>query len=158
MKFCKKMLPSQVFEVLLVFVSVINGFVFEKDLIHHYMDDKELQYYFGTESKFHVPHYEVVTIAARENQVDDVLHLNLKAFDDEMFLKLKLNKNLVSPFMRFVEKSNETGTRELQGRSTQCHYLHIDGKTSAAISGCNSKDMVRIRTKQILSTECDIVG
>lgn len=143
------MLTSQVFEVLLVFISVINGSACQKDLIHHYMNDQELQYYFNTESKFHVPHYELVEIAERErplneNNVDDVLHLNLKAFDDKIFLKLKINNNLVSPFMRFVEKSNETGEKELLGRSNQCHYLHIDEETSAAISGCNSTNIVRI--------------
>lgn len=139
---------SQVFQVLLlVLISVTNGSVLKKGLIHHYMDDKELQYYFGTESKFHVPLYELVKIGARErfpneNPLNDILHLNLKAFDDEIFLKLKVNKNLVSPFMRFVEKSNETGEKELLGRSNQCHYLHIDDETSAAISGCNSQDIV----------------
>lgn len=144
------MVSNQVLEVLLVFVSVINGSVFKPDLIHHYMNDKELQYFFGTESRFHVPHYEVVKIAAADrSQSDDILHLNFKAFDDEIFLKLKANKNLVSPFMRFVEKSNEIGvkTKELQGRSNECHYLHVDDETSAAISGC--KDIVRT---QLIST------
>lgn len=141
------MFTNQVFEVLLVFVSVINGSVLKQDLIHHYMNDKELQYYFGTESKFHVPHYEVVEIAANEKGIDNIVHLNFKAFDDEIFLKLKLNSNLVSPFMRLVEKSNGNGEKELRGRSEQCHYLHIDDKTSAAISGCNSKDIVRMMKK-----------
>ncbi len=106
------------FEVLLlVLTSAINGLVFEKDQIHHFMDEKELQYYFGTESKFHVPHYEVVKITPKErpqrhgNPIDNVLHFNVKAFDDDISLKLKINKNLVSPFMRFVEKSNTTGER-----------------------------------------------
>lgn len=135
------MFSNPVFEVLLVFVSVINGSVSQPDLIHHYMNDKELQYFFGTESKFHVPHYEVVKIAVTDrSQSDNILHLNFKAFDDEIFLKLKANKNLVSPFMRFVEKSNEID-KELQGRSDECHYLHVDDETSAAISGC--KDIVR---------------
>lgn len=143
------MLTSQVFEVLLlVLISVTHGSVLKKELIHHYMDESELQYYFGTESKLHVPHYELVKIGARErspneNPSDDIVHLNVKAFDDEIFLKLKVNKNLVSPFMRFVEKSDETGETELLGRSNQCHYLHIDDETSAAISGCNSQDIVR---------------
>lgn len=142
------MLKSQVFEVLLVFISVVNGLVFKDDLIHHFMDDQELQYYFGTISKFHVPHYEVVKVAASkkplsENQSEDILHLNLRAFDDDVFLKLKINKNLVSPFMRFVEKSNE-GEKELDGRSKECHYIHIDDESTAAISGCDNKDIVRI--------------
>lgn len=141
------MLKDQVFILLLVVVSVTNGFVFKNDSIHHFMDDQELKYYFNTESKFHVPHYEVVEIAAKvkplnENQVDDILHLNLKAFDEEILLKLKINKNLVSPFMRFVEKSNETGEKYIYGRSKECHYLHIDDESSAAISGCDSKHMV----------------
>lgn len=110
------------------------------------MDHQELQYYFGTESKFHVPRYEVVDIAARSNNnpTDEALHLNLKAFDDEIFLKLKINENLVSPFMRFVEKSNETGEKELLGRTRECHYLHSDDESSAAMSGgCDNKDFVR---------------
>lgn len=140
------MLKSQVFEVLFACMTVVNGFfVFNKDLIHHLMDEQELQYYFGTESKFHVPLYEVVKIEVRGKSLNQnqVLHLNLKAFDDEIFLKLKINTNLVSPFMRFVEKSNDTGERELHSRSNECHYLHIDDQSSAAISGCDSKDYVR---------------
>lgn len=134
-----------------MFISVINSFVFKKELIHHFMDDQELQYYFDTESKFHVPQYEVVKIATKvkplnKNQVndveDDLLHLNLKAFEEEIFLKLKINKNLVSPFMRFVEKSNESGEKDIYGRSKECHYLHIDDESSAAFSGCDSNHMV----------------
>ncbi|XP_037042307.1 A disintegrin and metalloproteinase with thrombospondin motifs adt-2-like [Bradysia coprophila] len=136
---------SQVCLVLVVFVDVISTSVlFNKDSIHHFMDEKELQYYFGTESKFHVPHYEVIDIAARErpeNEIEDTVHFNLKAFDEEIPLKLKINKNLVSPFMRFVEKFNGTGERELHGRSNDCHYLHNDEETSAAISGCSSNNI-----------------
>lgn len=144
------MCTSQLFIVLVVLLSVISGNAFKTDPIHHYMDKQELEYYFGTESKFHVPHYEVVKIVDIKrpqtgNQIDDVLHFNLKAFDEEIFLKLKRNKHLVSPFMRFVEKSNETGESELNGRSSTCHYLHIDETMTAAVTGCysNHDDIVR---------------
>lgn len=141
------MLKSQVFEVLFVFISGVSGFVLNKDLIHHLMDDQELRYYFGTESKFHVPDYELVKIAAQvksnESHVDDnVFNLNFKAFEDDLFFKLKLNKNLVSPFMRFAE-SYDNGVKELYGRSRECHYLHVDDDTTAALSGCDGRDIVK---------------
>lgn len=152
-----KMLPSEVCLVLLLFVGVIgSSAVFQKNSIHHFMDEKELQYYFGTESKFYVPHYEVVEFAARkqtDNDIEDTLHLNLKAFDEEIPLKLKINKNLVSPFMRFVEKFNGTGERELHGRSNDCHYLHNDDETSASISGCSSANIVRITRDRGMITD-----
>lgn len=138
---------SHVCLVLLLFIGVTNSSaLFNKDSIHHFMDEKELQYYFGTESKFHVPNYEVIVIPARKrpkNAVEDTLHFNLKAFDEEIPLRLKINKNLVSPFMRYVQKFNGTDEKELHGRSNDCHYLHNDGETSAAISGCSSDNIVR---------------
>lgn len=139
------------FKVIVLFVIsdvIFGSYAFEKDSIHHYMDDKELQFYFGTESKFHVPHYEVAKIIAKDEPQNENLNFNLNAFDEELFLKLKPNKNLVSPFMRLVEKSNEAGERELQGRSNECHYLHIDEKISAALSGCDGNNIVRIKTQR----------
>ncbi|KAJ6646995.1 A disintegrin and metalloproteinase with thrombospondin motifs adt-2 [Pseudolycoriella hygida] len=43
--------------------------------------------------------------------------------------------------MGLFKKSNVTGERELLGRSDECHYLHIDDDITAALSGCNNKNM-----------------
>ncbi|XP_060530217.1 A disintegrin and metalloproteinase with thrombospondin motifs adt-1-like [Cylas formicarius] len=116
------------------------------DLLHNYMNEAELTYYFQTANKNEVPYYEVVFLPPTTWSSDDnftsneVIEYNFSAFNRLIGLKLKRNENILGPsFKTYIH--DENGTKMLKSAPYNCHYLHVDSDTVAAISFCPPKAM-----------------
>lgn len=123
--------------------------------LHHFMEEEELEYYFG--NKDNIPEYEVVdlpkNIRKREfvrlneqnREPDDgSMKLDFTAFSKPISLHLRPNRNLVSPHMRAVKISDDGAEMISYGHNgtDYCHYLHADEETVAALSNCFGDEIV----------------
>lgn len=136
--------------VLTALCLTCDSFPWRNDL-HNYMSTDELKFYFGSDKN--VPDYEIVDLpenlsSGRESVFDDngggdnEKYVNFKVFNKSIQLHLHPNKRLMSSNARIK-------TRFMNGSSTvlhneddnDCHYLHADSESTAAISNCDSKEV-----------------
>lgn len=139
--------------ILLTSLWITDGMGMPQSKLHDFMDDEELKFYFGSETI--VPDYEIVDLpesllSSRESVIDedgsdedDGKHFSFEVFKKQVKLDLHLNKHLLSPYASIVKKtSNGTQTMLSNGGApTDCHYLHVNASSSAAISNCEPREI-----------------
>lgn len=142
--------------VLLSIVSflVTDGTRLPQSRLHHFMDDEELRFYFGSENV--LPDYEIVELpeglsSGRESVIDgesgddrEEKNVNFQVFNKDIKLNLHPNKHLISPYAKFVKKMANGSSMIVNNDgkdSTNCHYLHVEKLITAAISNCISREI-----------------
>lgn len=120
--------------------------------LHKFMNNEELQHYFGSESITSIPDYEIVDLPeslwdGRESVtidgIDEGKYLNFKVFKKQVDLHLFPNKHLISPHSKIVRKSSNI-TNSKYYANTQphfCHFLHQNANSTAAISNCEPTEI-----------------
>ncbi|XP_058814760.1 A disintegrin and metalloproteinase with thrombospondin motifs adt-1-like [Topomyia yanbarensis] len=120
-----------------------NPLKFEE--LPHLMNERELSFYFGSEHRQQLPQFELFsprseptpsTERPSENQV-----LRVPFQDTVVTLDLRARTNLVTTNTKFVTRCENGTTKEYVHRSTNdCHYLHVDHESSAAITSCDLRN------------------
>ncbi|GAB0098114.1 Peptidase M12B domain-containing protein [Sergentomyia squamirostris] len=111
--------------------------------LHHYMNDKELGFYFEADSTESVPEYEILPLVLTERSAfgdsdQKSLHVNFSAFNQAVSLDLHPNRHLISPLMQSVV-IEENGERvQIPDENKDCHYLSSSG-ILAAVSACEDE-------------------
>nr|XP_029709746.1 A disintegrin and metalloproteinase with thrombospondin motifs adt-2-like [Aedes albopictus] len=106
------------------------------------MNERELSYYFGSDHREELPVFELFSppkgkalFKASEKQ-NVVLKVPFQS--DEFKLNLRTRTNLVTAKTRFVTRNGNGSSEEYLHRSTNdCHYLHVDRDSSAAVTSCD---------------------
>lgn len=58
---------------------------------------------------------------------------------------MRRNTKLISPNLRIIKRTEDDGEKELSGNKIEnCHYLHSDETTVAALSSCQGNEVVSI--------------
>ncbi|CAH1114535.1 unnamed protein product, partial [Psylliodes chrysocephalus] len=121
-----------------------------KEALYDAMTEEELHFYFQTADRDNIPEYEIVELpivlpieqSMNEDGKDniEVFDYSFYAFQRPINLKLKRNSDLIaSDFKTYLH--DEAGIVTLKNAPRNCHYLHKDDKTVAAISICSSKNI-----------------
>lgn len=139
--------------LLLNFVFTKTNSVSPRSSLHKFMDNEELQFYFGTNIVNALPDYEIIDLpvslwSGRESittngEDDDSKYVNFKVFNKQVELNLFPNKYIVSPYTRIVKKSgNKTLNKYYANDKPKfCHYLHTSNFSTAAISNCEPTEV-----------------
>lgn len=141
--------------ILLVHVLFVSYVLTNEELLHRFMDESELNYYFETNDRLKVPFYEVVDVVVKpwdnvndENQWkinNRTLILKFTVLDKPISLKMQLNEHLASPLMQVKRTRGANSVQITYGQYIDCHYIYQSASVSAAISNCHSRigDFVR---------------
>lgn len=71
------------------------------------------------------------------------LNFEFNAFSKPISLKMRRNAKLISPSLRIVKRTEDGGEEDLSGNKIEnCHYLHSDEMTVAALSSCHGNEVV----------------
>lgn len=71
------------------------------------------------------------------------LNLEFNAFSKPISLRMRRNAKLFSPNLRIVKRTEDDGKEDLSGSKFEnCHYLHSDETTVAALSSCQGNEVV----------------
>lgn len=142
--------------VYLLFVSNVHS---SEELLHRFMDENELNYYFETNDRLNVPFYEVIDVKACEdengtnhwNLRNRTMVLKLTVLGEPISLNMQINENLASPLMQVKSTNGENSFQISNGQHKDCHYIYKSASVSAAFSNCHSGigDFVRNMTHSI---------
>lgn len=137
-----------------VFMTIVTAnSVSPRSMLHKFMDNEELQFYFGTDLISSLPDYEIVDLpeslwSGRESVTtngadDDSKFVSFKVFDRQVELNLHPNKYIISPYTRIVKrKANKTLSKYYANDQPKfCHYLHTNNHTSASLSNCEPTEI-----------------
>lgn len=148
-------------QILLVYLLFVSYSFTTGEMLHRFMDENELNYYFETNDQLNVPYYEVINVLVRpwedvidKNQwnkfdIEKILYnrsvvLKLTVFDNPIFLKMQINENLASPLMQVKRTNGDKSIEITNGQHRDCHYIYKSASVSAALSNChNIGDFVR---------------
>lgn len=81
------------------------------------------------------------------------LNLEFNAFSKPISLRMRRNSRLISPNLRIVKRTEDDGEEELStgiNEIENCHYLHSDETTVAALSSCQGNEVVSKSSFNIL--------
>ncbi|EDS32641.1 conserved hypothetical protein [Culex quinquefasciatus] len=118
----------------------------------HLMNEHELSYYFGSNHREELPLFEVFSPRGEPLYASDLnrttggggLVLRVPFQSDVVRLRLRTRTNLVTKRTRVVTRNGDDGgsTREelLHARANDCHYLHVDHQSSAAVTSCDFRN------------------
>jgi Reprolysin family propeptide len=117
--------------------------------LHNFMDHDEINYFFGSDTE--LPEYEIVDLPenlsdGRESVVhdesgsDEGKYMKFKVFDKQIELHLHPNKNMMTTDTRII-KTSRTFSKLLRRNESNCHFLHVDGSSTAAISNCEPREI-----------------
>lgn len=124
----------------------------------HLMNEHELSYYFGSNHREELPLFEVFSPRG-EPLYQDASDLNRTAAagglvlrvpfqSDVVRLRLRTRTNLVTKRTRVVTRNGdeEGSTQEefVHRRANDCHYLHVDHESSAAVTSCDFRNYVSV--------------
>ncbi|KAL7042361.1 hypothetical protein ACKWTF_001110 [Chironomus riparius] len=135
------------------FILTKTNSVSMRSSLHKFMDNEELQFYFGTNLISSLPDYEIVDLpeslwSGRESVTanadeDDSKYVNFKVFNKQVELNLFPNKYLISPYTRIVKKSGNKTLNKYYANSKPkfCHYIHNNNYSTAAISNCERTEI-----------------
>lgn len=71
------------------------------------------------------------------------LNFEFNAFSKPISLRMRRNAKLISPSLRIVKRTEDDGEEDLSGNKIEnCHYLHSDETTVAALSSCQGNEIV----------------
>lgn len=73
------------------------------------------------------------------------LNLEFNAFSKPITLRMRRNAKLMSPNLRIVKRTENGEEQELSNGINEienCHYLHSDETTVAALSSCQGNEVV----------------
>ncbi|KAG5676101.1 hypothetical protein PVAND_005955 [Polypedilum vanderplanki] len=145
------------FELTILFLlkfSIVQSSLTPRNALHRFMDIDELQFYFGTNSLSSIEtiDYEIVDLpenlysgreSVTENGRDDAKFVNFKVFNKQIELNLYPNKNLISPYTKIVKKNRNSTVNKFYANSEPkfCHFLHVNNRSTAAISNCDSREI-----------------
>lgn len=118
------------------------------------MNEHELSYYFGSDHREELPLFELFSPsseplfpAGSRNTIGGKQSAVLKIpFQSNTFsLNLRARTNLVTRKTKFVTRNENGSSEEYLHRSTNdCHYLHVDHESSAAVTSCDFQNFVSI--------------
>merc|ERR1711970_1601088 len=131
--------------------------------LHTLMTDAEKEFYFGEAAP---AEYEVIEVFRPKSESKDTRDVHFHASGQQFKLQMEPNKRLLAPQAMIVKRThgsfdkagNMTGDDDLARVETEedCHYLHKDNDTVAALNLCSDSDTTGIvisakRTLEILS-------
>lgn len=73
------------------------------------------------------------------------LNFEFNAFSKPISLRMRRNSRLISPNLRIVKRTEDNGEEELSSGINEienCHYIHSDETTVAALSSCQGNEVV----------------
>lgn len=141
------MLPIVLF---VSFVLSCEANLIDGSRLHNFMDDEEINYFFGSDNE--LPEYEIVDLPeslsdGRESVVndddsesDDGKFMKFKVFDKQIELHLHPNKNIISTDTRIL-KTTKSSSKLVRRNESNCHFLHVDNTSTAAISNCEPREI-----------------
>jgi len=130
--------------------------------LHTLMTDAEKDFYFGEAAPME---YEVIEVFRPKSERKGTRDVHFHASGQQFKLQMKPNKRLLAPQAMIVKRThgsldkagNRTGDDDLARVETEedCHYLHKDNDTVAALNLCSDSDTTGIvisakRTLEIL--------
>lgn len=130
------------------FQSVFSGNIpiVKRENLHEFMNDQELEYYFGPRSKrSEFNDYEIIDIPENLWSNHKNLALQIDAFGYPLDLKLRQNDKLFIANLKVLKKLSEDQEEFINNDNDEiknCHYLHIDNESVAAISNCFKNEIV----------------
>lgn len=134
----------------------------QKPRLHDLMNSDEISLYFGELINNSPPDYELINLPKNlqiyENDAIDYdiiselevndnneeIPLNINAFDQPITLKLKRNLNLIKPITKIIKRTSDGDVLidSVDETVENCHYLHSDKDTVAALSNCLNDQIV----------------
>lgn len=134
--------------ILLVYLLFVSYAFTTEEVLHRFMDENELNYYFDTNDRLNVPFYEVISVVVKPwedmndknqwNHNNRTLVLKLTVLDKPISLNMQINENLASPLMQVKRTSGEISFKITNGQHRDCHYIYKSASVSAAFSNCHS--------------------
>ncbi|XP_045483108.1 A disintegrin and metalloproteinase with thrombospondin motifs adt-2-like [Harmonia axyridis] len=138
--------------VLLNFLKIhysVNGFAIET--LNNYLNHESLPFNLENGDNLQLPNYEVVylptilEVEAENYKIDDIdketIDYEFSAFEQPISLKLKRNEKLLSRNFKTYIKNGSIDEGVLNSYSKNCHYLHKDDSSIAAISICQPQSI-----------------
>ncbi|KAK9873745.1 hypothetical protein WA026_002100 [Henosepilachna vigintioctopunctata] len=142
---------------MLLFVIYLQSFLlgsvhnFVIEALHDHMTESELAYYFQDMQKIELPKYDIVYLPTVEaiteadrfdgTEKEEMIDYTFSAFDQPVSLKLKRNKNLLAPNFKTFIRNGDESVKILPKYTKNCHYLHKDEISVAAISSCQPQSV-----------------
>ncbi|XP_058447039.1 A disintegrin and metalloproteinase with thrombospondin motifs adt-2-like [Malaya genurostris] len=135
-----------VLPVLLLLLELAgSGIALKFEELPHLMNEPELNFYFGSEHRQELPQFELFSPRSEPAQNTGGPHydlvLRVPFQDSTVKLNLQTRTNLVTTKTKFVTRSANGSSEEYVHQSTNdCHYLHVDHESTAAVTSCDLRN------------------